>query len=207
MYDYQFYDYIRQIHSVIESQGRRLKQLENLIQTLEEEIKGLKSKTPINVEKIEYKFDQLKIETLEGTLNIGLNPTDLEGMDEFSVSGKQLAHSPLSPAEKMQYTMRIEEPIIHFLETDVKSIIQQYEQDNNFQLDESYVAFIQNDVKQQLPNRIEFYLNQLPIDQRTPEKLEQSEKQIVELIKNDIQKGIQVFLNNLPAEIKGGTNS
>jgi hypothetical protein len=28
---------------------------------------------PLFNEKLEYKFDQLKVETLEGTLNIGLN--------------------------------------------------------------------------------------------------------------------------------------
>ena len=34
---------------------------------------------------MEYKFDQLKVETLEGTLNIGLNPSDLQGIEDFSV--------------------------------------------------------------------------------------------------------------------------
>ncbi|HYK74695.1 MAG TPA: spore germination protein GerPC, partial [Pseudoneobacillus sp.] len=180
---------------------------ENVIKTFEEEMKGLKNKTPINVERIEYKFDQLKIETLEGTLNIGLNPTDLEGMDEFAVSGKQLAQNPLKPADKMQYTMRIEEPILQYLETEVSPIVQQYAQENNIPLDDSYVTFIQNDVKKQLPSRIEYYINQIPLDQRTPEHLAHAGNQIVESIKNDIHKGIKIFLNNLPTEIKGGTNT
>ena len=34
---------------------------------------------------MEYKFDQLKVETLEGTLNIGLNPSDLQAIEDFSV--------------------------------------------------------------------------------------------------------------------------
>jgi len=33
------------------------------------------------LEKIEYKFDQLKVETLEGTLSIGLSPTELAKHD------------------------------------------------------------------------------------------------------------------------------
>ncbi|WP_442599121.1 spore germination protein GerPC [Neobacillus sp. D3-1R] len=205
----QFYDYIRQLHSVVESQGKKLKQLEKTVQTLEEELKGIKNKTPINVERIEYKFDQLKIETLEGTLNIGLNPTDLEkGIeDEFSVSGQQLAPNPVGPAARMQYTMKIEESILHYLENETKTIMDQYAQEKRIQLDDSYVSFVQNDVKKQLSNRIEFYVNQIPSAQRTPEHLAQAEQQIVKLIKNDIQKGIKVFLDNLPAEVKGGTDS
>ena len=42
---------------------------------------------------MEYKFDQLKVETLEGTLNIGLNPSDLQGIEDFSVpNGKGKGH-------------------------------------------------------------------------------------------------------------------
>ena len=35
---------------------------------------SLKEAPSTKIDRIEYKFDQLKIETLEGTLNIGLNP-------------------------------------------------------------------------------------------------------------------------------------
>ena len=38
--------------------------------------------------ELEYKFDQLKVETLEGTLNIGLNPSDLQGIEDFSIPSK-----------------------------------------------------------------------------------------------------------------------
>ncbi len=38
------------------------------------------------MEKIEYKFDQLKVESLDGTLNIGLNPSNLkETIEDLAV--------------------------------------------------------------------------------------------------------------------------
>ena len=46
---------------------------------MEQKITELQSRPSVHVEKLEYKFDQLKVEKLEGTLNIGLNPTDLQG--------------------------------------------------------------------------------------------------------------------------------
>ncbi|KIL47367.1 spore germination protein GerPC [Jeotgalibacillus campisalis] len=39
------------------------------------------SPSSVHIEKIEYKFDQLKVETLEGTLSIGLSPSDLYKQD------------------------------------------------------------------------------------------------------------------------------
>ncbi|HLO12988.1 MAG TPA: spore germination protein GerPC [Pseudoneobacillus sp.] len=203
MNDYDFYEYIRRLHLFVEAQDKRIKQLESLVQTLEEDLKNLKNKPAIHVDKIEYKFDQLKVETLEGTLNIGLNPTDLQGIEDFAVEGNQIPGSSFSPADKLQSTMRIEGPILQSLDSDVLNIIRQYEIDKQINIEESYVSFITDDIKKQLPNRIDFYLNQIPIDQRTVEHLSGHENHIIESIKNDIQKGITTFLNNLPEEKKG----
>jgi spore germination protein PC len=200
---YDFYEYIHKLHRFVETQDRKLKQLEQLVRTLEEDINQLKSKPSIQVEKIEYKFDQLKVETLEGTLNIGLNPTDLQGIEDFAVAGQQVANQPLSPAAKFQSNMRIEEPILQSLESEVSSVIQKYESEKNIKVDDSYITFILGDIKRQLPSRIEYYLNQIPNDQRVEEQMSVQENRIVELIKNDIQKGIITFLETNPIDKKG----
>lgn len=203
MNQYDFYEYIHKLHRFVETQDMKLKQLEQLVRTLEEDINQLKSKPSIQVEKIEYKFDQLKVETLEGTLNIGLNPTDLQGIEDFAVTGQQVGNQPLSPAAKFQCNMRIEEPILQSLESEVSSVIQKYESEKNIKVDDSYITFILGDIKRQLPSRIEYYLNQIPNDQRVEEQMSVHENRIVELIKNDIQKGIITFLETNPSDMKG----
>lgn len=45
----------------------------------------IKDKPTTNIERIDYQFDQLKIERLEGTLNIGLNPSDPNSVQNFEV--------------------------------------------------------------------------------------------------------------------------
>lgn len=207
MKDYQFYDYIRQLHLFVEAQDKRIKQLEEMVQTLSDDIQGLKSKPSIRVDKIEYKFDQLKVETLEGTLNIGLNPTDLQGIEDFAVEGKQVVNNPQSPADRFQSTISIQESIFQNLESDVKTIIHQYEQENGVKIDEPYVDFIKDDIKKQLPQRIEYYMNQIPLDQRSSEQPDAYVSRIVDTIKSDIHKGIHVFLKNLPTEMKGRMDS
>ena len=62
-----------------------------MINKLSKEIDALKDKPPINVERLEYKFDQLKIEKLDGTLNIGINPADLNNIEDMEIPTPQNA--------------------------------------------------------------------------------------------------------------------
>jgi spore germination protein PC len=207
MTNYEFYEYIRQLHRFVESQATKIKNLETLVQTLVTDLNDLKSKPTIQVDKIEYKFDQLKVETLEGTLNIGLNPSDLQSIEDFAVEGKQAVGHPFGPANQFQSTMRIEESLLQNIDSEVVSIIQQYNQENQVNIDESFVTFIKDDIRKQLPNRIQYHLNQIPNDQRTNDQGSGHENRIIGLIRNDIQNGIYTFLNNLPNEVKGRKES
>ena len=62
------------MQAYIYQQDKVLRDLQKKIQTIEETVSDLKKRPSVKVERMEYKFDQLKVETLEGTLNIGLNP-------------------------------------------------------------------------------------------------------------------------------------
>ena len=59
--------------------------MQKKIQSLEKQVSEFTKSSSCSIERMEYKFDQLKVETLEGTLNIGLNPSDLQGIEDFSV--------------------------------------------------------------------------------------------------------------------------
>ena len=84
----------------LEAQEQRILQLEQEIKRLSEEVSNLKNKPPIRVDKIEYKFDQLKVESLNGTLNIGLNPNDLNNIDEFAVNNQSTQATPFPFPER-----------------------------------------------------------------------------------------------------------
>lgn len=77
--------YIQQLYGCINQQQKAIAQLKSDIQDLSAEVKRLGEKPPMTVERLEYKFDQLKVETLEGTLNIGLSPSSLDAVDELSI--------------------------------------------------------------------------------------------------------------------------
>lgn len=197
-----YYKYLQWLQNYIQAQEKRIIALENTINQLELEMKALKDKPSIHVDKIEYKFDQLKVETLDGTLNIGLNPSDLQGIEDFSVQN-QAIHTPLSPKDQMQRVMEIEEAIHEYFESDLPTVITATQKRLNIQSSESYLSFIKEDIKKQLPARIESHLKTLAANDRSEENAKATNEKIIELLKKEIQNGVNIFFNHLPDNVKG----
>ncbi|WP_026566095.1 spore germination protein GerPC [Bacillus sp. UNC41MFS5] len=199
---YQDYSqYLQWLQMCIQAQEKRILSLESTLQKMQAEIKQLYEKQAIHVDKIEYKFDQLKVETLEGTLNIGLNPSELAGIEDFAVQNQSLS-TPMSPKDQMQRSMKIEEAIYRYLESDLPPIVEATQRELNVLPNDEYLAFIKQDIIKQLPSRIEHHLNTKSADNRTIEDAP-SDDLIIEALKKEIQNGVMVFFSNLPDNLKG----
>jgi spore germination protein PC len=185
---------MKELHNFIEYQAKRLQRLEETVNSLQKEIVILKEKPPVQVGNIEYKFDQLKVETLEGTLNIGINPSDLEGVSDFSVDNQNIKVQP-SPKNYFRESMDIENEIREFLESSLPAIYEETKEKLNFTVDDSYYQFIKDDILKQLPKRIQIHLSSLTPEDRAME--DQSLQGIIEKIKAEIHQGVYLFLNQL----------
>jgi spore germination protein PC len=198
---YQNYAQILQwLQNSVQAQEQRIIGLEKLIQQLSEELKRIKEKPTIHVDTIEYKFDQLKVETLEGTLNIGLNPSDMQGIEDLAVN--QPANIPPDPKGQMQRSIEIENVLLSYLETDLPKIIQEAGSRLNIQSNDSYLTFIKDDIRKQLPTRIDYHLKSSNIQDQSEESMKISNQNIIEQIKKEIQNGVAAFLNHLPENVK-----
>lgn len=195
----QFYQYIQKMHLFIQMQDKKIRRLEKTVESILHELTELKERPGIRVDKIEYKFDQLKVETLEGTLNIGLNPSDLQGIEDFSVDQNEVK-TPFSPKDHIETMMEFENDLYHYVETEIEPLIKQTQEKLNVNLDDSYTDFMKEDIKKQIPNRIEFYLRQISQEERSKE--DWKENMIVQ-IKKEIENGVSVFIKNLPDSMKG----
>ncbi|MCA0983852.1 spore germination protein GerPC [Halobacillus yeomjeoni] len=137
-------EWMQQMFRQVEQQQRLIEELQNKIEHLQANVQP---KTVI--EKIEYHFDQLKIETLEGTLQIGLTPngSDLSDVGDL-------------------YTQKTntEDPILHTLHTfmteDIPHWMAQYIRDHDLNVSEQHQQQIVADVQKQLSQRVEYYKNQ-----------------------------------------------
>jgi len=194
--------YLQWLHSCLQAQDQRIMALERMIQQLSTELKQLKEKPAIHVDRIDYKFDQLKVETLEGTLNIGLNPSDLQGIEDFAVNNQDVI-PPLSPKDQMMRSMEIEEAILNYLETDLPDIVANVQKNLNIQPNESYLSFIKEDIKKQLPSRIDSHLKASSPNDHSEESIKATNEKIIQLIKQEIQNGVSVFFDHLPKNMKG----
>jgi len=193
------YQILQNMQSFINNQDQKIQSLQNQIQLLEKTVSELEKRPPVHIDRMEYKFDQLKVETLEGTLNIGLNPSDLQGIEDLSLPNHQ--NNPLPPNERMSLHTEIENEINHHLDNNLDTTIENACQQLQFQPDMSYHDFILQDLKRQLPNRIESYLNQ-PLRDGMEQK--QQKEWILDQLKKEIQQGVLTFLQHLPNNMNGG---
>ncbi|KPC97583.1 putative spore germination protein GerPC [Geobacillus sp. BCO2] len=80
------YEYFVQLHRYLLWQTKKIRALERRLRSLEARLREMEAQPRTSIERIEYKFDQLKVETLEGTLNIGIAPPGAGGaIEDFAV--------------------------------------------------------------------------------------------------------------------------
>jgi spore germination protein PC len=195
----QWYPYIQNLHHQLHHLTERIKKLELVIENMQEEITGLKERKQFNVEKIEYRFDQLKVEQLEGTLNIGITPGHAENIEKYAVHQKEMEDLQFSQPEQQDDALfqRIYDQIDNYLQGNENSIISSLKNKYEIQLDNEYSQMMIDDVKKQLDQRIKYYLRQPKSSQQVNVDLE---KQIVEQTKSDIYGALDQHFQKIKDE-------
>lgn len=195
--NYNFIRSFQQMQRILQLQQQKIQRLEKVLREHESLISELRNRPVTHIDKIEYKFDQLKVESLEGTLNIGLSPNGDGPIDEFEVNqnGSVISnhHQPNPGIFEMLHTN-----IHHYLTEDCPSIIQSLEQKRSIRLDPSFRKFMIEDVRRQIDERIHHYVNQMNLEEFSPEQLDEKTKEIAEKVKEDINRAFDSFLNQMP---------
>jgi spore germination protein PC len=191
-------NYLQQLHHYIQQQDRRIQQLHETIKELRSDIEQIKNQPHTNIEKIEYKFDQLKVENLNGTLNIGLNPTNPEQIENFDVHQKGMNVNGVQQQLRDDLFQQCSAEVNQFLNEDCVSFIEQAEQQYNLRLDDLHRKHIIDDIRKQIDSRIQYYLNGQPLTEQ--ESLLDKKQEILIQVKKDVENSIMHFLNHLPKD-------
>lgn len=177
-----WYHYIEQLHAHIKKQDKRIHDLSIRVNQLESEQKNIPSNTTI--EKLEYHFDQLKIERMDGTLHIGFSPEDLANVEEFSV--------PLQQREKQ---LNQPQPLLAQLNAYIyqvgPTLLDQMAREANRPIDETKKNLIIQDIRKQLAERISFYSKEA--DKQQIQQKNSREKFIFNKIKEEIDYGLREY--------------
>ncbi|TMV50166.1 spore gernimation protein GerPC [Paenibacillus mesophilus] len=190
--------YFQQLNACLQWQTQKLQELESKIGQMQQEIDTLKKQRTVNVEKIEYKFDQLKIEKLDGTLHIGISPDVGKSIEDFTVNGSEV----MTTTDDMEAISRIRSRIDQYLDEDGRTLIRGHEGNYRVVLGKEYIDFMIQDMKGQMDKRIEHYWKSVRED---PTGKRSKEDVIVDKIKDDIAVAVQQHLKQKKSEGENGT--
>ncbi|GIN89943.1 putative spore germination protein GerPC [Siminovitchia terrae] len=203
MYKMQANYTMQQLYFFIERQQKEITSLRNSIQSLSNELKQLKEKPTVTVERLEYKFDQLKVETLEGTLNIGMNPADLNSVEDFS--------APPGSTQTQAFVRHpnlydeILEKLNHYIDNELDTLIKDTETQVGRNLEEPYINMIKEDIRKQIPGRADHYLGFFSSQHTHDVNEEELYSKVYKTLLADINKAVHGFISQIPNQ-QGGMN-
>lgn len=183
--------YLSKLQQMIQDQNDKIREMELQIKRLQKQVKEISSKP----QTVEYKFDQLKVEKLEGTLHIGLGHSaeSKDLIEQFNL-GQNTVQMPgemkRSSIENPNYREMIQ-VMDDFFAKEAPVYLKSLENKINVPLDENYRIFILEDVQRQVPGRIKHYLT------KYEPKDEKGRRDIIQKTKEDIYRGIETFIVHL----------
>jgi len=191
--------YFQQLHDYLQVQNQKMESMKQMLEQMQQDLDELKGKQVPSVIKNEYKFDLLKVERLEGTLNIGLNPNSSDpNIGDFAINQSMDVPSP--PKASSDSFDRVQKEIHRYLDNDAYRVLERIEEECGYSLDDSYRGFIMDDIRKQIDHRIRHYLNQFDTTQWEPEQIDAWEQKTIQKVKRDIERTCETFVQNLPRE-------
>lgn len=184
--------YIQQLLHELKAQSEKLGQMEQTLQQLRKDVDGLMNKSHTHIERIDYHFDLLKIEKLEGTLNIGMNSSDGKNLEDIMVNGQTVEQIQENP-EQLAMIHSIQQPVISYLQDEIPELIRIMAKERNIHMDYPYTQMIIEDVRPQIDNRINIYLEKIQSNESKDgnRDTEYIRTTIIELMKRDIKTAVR----------------
>jgi spore germination protein PC len=210
---WQWVPYVRQLQAQLKAQMDQIECIEQTIELLKAELKTCKDQKRIHIDKIEYKFDQLKVEKLDGTMNIGLTPGALEDIalngspESISNNMDPIIKKAMAAQEDptIQPPMNLREEIskeLHsFVEKQVPKQLVQLQERTGQLLDEWHRKMIITDLTKQIEGRMDYYLQQMS-QGVTVDQLSSIKDSVLFRTQNDIRSALQLYFEKMPK--KGG---
>lgn len=188
-----------QIEQLLYEQSQVIEELKAKIAQLEVTVIELSKRPETKIDKIEYKFDQLKVENLNGTLTIGLNPLQAPTFDDLTVENQQI---DIKPDNHMKALKSYIEDRIHFhLKEEALETILQLETELRVSVDDYYRQMMIDDIRNQMDIRIPYYIDLYKNKPNFADNpLRYSEEVVLHML-NDIRTAYSAFLQNLPHNI------
>ena len=176
-------DMMHYLTNCLELQQKQMQELQKQLLHLTKRVQEAESKPVYKIEKLEYHFDQLKVEKLDGTLNIGMTPPATEQLDELGqvllpqnkVQGGASVY-PINPATTANAAANNEAPPIpihmqspgalkqmmqrvdDYMNESASEVLNKICQELECSIDMHHRSMVLADIHKQLPSRLQHYL-------------------------------------------------
>ncbi|WP_281887989.1 spore germination protein GerPC [Paenibacillus sp. YYML68] len=183
--------YYQKLHRYLQWQTERIRSLELRLDAMAQELEAVKKQERIRIDKIEYNFDQLKVETLEGTLNVGISPSgfDSSGIEDLAVGGKAI----VTNTARSESFERIQRNVNTYLLQEIPKELEELQNAHGVELGSQFHEVLVTDMQGQVAPRIEHYIEEMTESPQAVLRPEQEEA-ITDKVKRDIQAGLHQYL-------------
>lgn len=188
MADSAWIRFVEQLNVHLCWQNNKLLELEQLLRGMERELQSLKDQPKTRIDKIEYSFDQLKVEKLEGTLTIGMAP-GTGNIEDLAVNGESRSNAAAADAPEDQAVAEANRQIGLYIDKELPNRIDRLTGQLKRPLGAEYRKLVMDDIRKQVDDRIDYYYRQFGIekkDDRPPETV----AGIVAKVKRDIETAL-----------------
>ena len=169
------------------------------LQSMQQQLNELKTKPPLHVE---YHFDQLKVNRLEGTLNVGFTPQSAPDIESLELPQSQNWNIEQAKPEPQNDPIRgLQAELAAYMNREGAQNLYSLERQYAFPLDDAHRNRIIEDVKRQLNERVRYYATVKPY----PEQGSDMEKrewhdQVVDKTVRDIDGAFTAYMQKFAAK-------
>jgi len=158
------YMWLNQMYRMLCMQSEKISRMENEINALKDQIQKVQETPKHAIGNIEYKFDQLKVENLNGTLVIGLRHGETGEIEDMWVADKHAENVPVGQSpiaeEYRADSDTIRKAINRYIHHDVADALHGQAKEQSIQLDPESMRSIIEDMNRQAGERIDLYIKQ-----------------------------------------------
>lgn len=141
-----------------------------------------------NVEKIEYNFEQLKVDTLDGTLIIGITPRDGGKLEAWDVAGEHGEDTGFPLTEDDGELLR---EMDHYIRTEIPPLLREEAARQNIVLLPHDEARIREDMARQVRARVPIYARFL------------AKGACIERLRADLRQAVEKYVSSCGKERNG----
>ncbi|HEX7055888.1 MAG TPA: spore germination protein GerPC [Bacilli bacterium] len=179
-------------------QEERLAEITRTLNRLEQDLTALKQQKETRIGRVEYKFDQLKVEKLEGTLNVGMStPGGAGEIGQLAAPGNA-ADDPhdggqTAPNDENDAAALIRAETDRYARDELPATVRRMADHHGIAMDNSFHGMITEDVKRQLQGRVPRYAEQAERLYGKSVESAQLRMWIARRIKEDVEEGLRRY--------------